>query len=30
MAGEVKPGDLVMAHIDRATAWSLQGQRAIQ
>ena len=30
VAGDVKPGDLVMAHIDRATAWSLQGQRAIQ
>jgi tRNA-2-methylthio-N6-dimethylallyladenosine synthase len=30
VAGDVKPGDLVMAHIDRVTAWSLQGQRAIQ
>jgi len=30
VAGDVKPGDLVMAHIDRATAWSLQGQRAIK
>ena len=30
VAGDVTPGDLVMAYIDRATAWSLQGQRAIQ
>lgn len=28
--GDIRPGDLVKAHIDRATAWSLQGQRAIQ
>jgi tRNA-2-methylthio-N6-dimethylallyladenosine synthase len=27
---EVRPGDLVNVRIDRATAWSLQGQRAIQ
>ncbi|MGE5335147.1 MAG: MiaB/RimO family radical SAM methylthiotransferase [Nitrososphaerota archaeon] len=28
--GKVRPGDLVLTHIDRATAWSLQGHRAIQ
>ena len=28
--GDVRPGDLVLTHIDRATAWSLQGHRAIQ
>ena len=26
---DVRPGDLVMTHIDRATAWSLQGHRAV-
>jgi tRNA-2-methylthio-N6-dimethylallyladenosine synthase len=30
VAGDVNPGDLVMVHIDRTTAWSLQGHRAIQ
>jgi len=25
----IRPGDLVMTHIDRATAWSLQGHRAV-
>ncbi len=30
VAGDVKTGDLVMVHIDRATAWSLQGHRAMQ
>ena len=29
-AGDVRPGDQVTVHIDRATAWSLQGHRAIQ
>jgi tRNA-2-methylthio-N6-dimethylallyladenosine synthase len=29
-SGDVRPGDLITVHIDRATAWSLQGQRAIQ
>ena len=27
---DVHPGDLVDVHIDRATAWSLQGHHAIQ
>ncbi|HEX6541034.1 MAG TPA: MiaB/RimO family radical SAM methylthiotransferase [Ktedonobacterales bacterium] len=30
IAGDVRPGDLVMVHIDRASAWSLQGHRTIQ
>ncbi|HET9981386.1 MAG TPA: MiaB/RimO family radical SAM methylthiotransferase [Ktedonobacterales bacterium] len=28
-AADIRPGDLVMTHIDRVTAWSLQGQRAV-
>lgn len=30
LGADVRPGDLVNVRIDRATAWSLQGQRAIQ
>lgn len=30
LGAEVRPGDLVNVRVDRATAWSLQGQRAIQ
>ena len=26
---DIRPGDLVLTHIDRATAWSLQGHRAV-
>ena len=29
-SSDVRPGDMVIVRIDRATAWSLQGQRAIQ
>jgi tRNA-2-methylthio-N6-dimethylallyladenosine synthase len=30
LGADVRPGDLVDVRIDRATAWSLQGQHAIQ
>jgi hypothetical protein len=26
---DIRPGDLALTHIDRATAWSLQGHRAV-
>jgi tRNA-2-methylthio-N6-dimethylallyladenosine synthase len=26
---DIRPGDLIMTHIDRVTAWSLQGHRAV-